>query len=311
MLKAEIARLYEERKETKRSKTIEEKVVGNLESKYTFAKEMLDKHKEEKMELKKENFNLQKKVLHLSKKYTELKAQYHRWAESSAKIAEFKFVLCPFTRGWLDADAKAIDRNQTQQAMSEPFFNGQLPKMSVITPSAMVTPSDYEVLDFPTVKLRLKTLTHEKGFFSNENKMLKNKLDEMQSRQSLMEKKVFDLSNRNRQMEKEWQTHNDQVRELSIMCVHAQKLASSLEKQYKDAVPNVRIDYSYVKEMEPSTQLLAALTPKFVEADAMKGELAEVRLTKKASGLSFFNLFTDNDRLTYTNLALPRLQASV
>jgi hypothetical protein len=45
----------------------------------------------------------------------------------------------------------------------------------------------------------------------------------------------------------------------------ASRVAAYMEKQIKEAKPNAKIDYNLLQEVEPSTQLLAALLSRNTE----------------------------------------------
>lgn len=47
----------------------------------------------------------------------------------------------------------------------------------------------------------------------------------------------------------------------------ASKVAAYMEKQIKDAKPNAKIDYHILQDVEPSTQLLAALLARNVQGN--------------------------------------------
>jgi hypothetical protein len=74
-----------------------------------------------------------------------------------------------------------------------------------------------------------------------------------------------DTRSRLEQKESEFDKQALQLKMALVRCQRAQKMAASLEKQLRNAAPDTKVDYSYVHEVEPSTQLLAALFPRVNE----------------------------------------------
>ena len=129
--------------------------------------------------------------------------------------------------------------------------------------------SSYDIVDISSMKLRLSTLTTEKDFLQKESELLKSRLVDLTTQVNKMEKRFHHATDKNRHLEKEKKQVSDNLHQLTTRCYRAEKIASYLEKQYKEASPNQRVDYSAVETMEkqrlePSIQLLAALSAQVV-----------------------------------------------
>ena len=125
-----------------------------------------------------------------------------------------------------------------------------------------------EIVDVPSLKLRLSTLAKEKDFLQKESDMLKNRMQDLTAQVNKMEKRLHQATDKNRNLEKEKKQIGDSLHQLTSRCYQAEKIASYLERQCKEISPNQRVDYMAIdqavavdgKRLEPSIQLLAALS---------------------------------------------------
>ncbi|KAI8815797.1 uncharacterized protein EV422DRAFT_548041 [Fimicolochytrium jonesii] len=102
--------------------------------------------------------------------------------------------------------------------------------------------------------------------------MLQRKIDELQSSLTTQQSRYTAIQAQLRNLERERDNHATQITHLQSRCTRAQKVAAHLERQYREARPNVKIDYLMISgnhgggptgvDSEPSTQLLAALLPR-------------------------------------------------
>jgi predicted RNase H-like nuclease (RuvC/YqgF family) len=117
----------------------------------------------------------------------------------------------------------------------------------------------FKTLDFESWRLKIESLTHEREYLLNENSMLKSRIESLSSKLVSLENSM-----QNSLMEKERLASNLEKKtaefdESTKKYTRAEKIAANLEKQYREIRPNARIDYYLLGDVEPSTQLLAAL----------------------------------------------------
>lgn len=62
----------------------------------------------------------------------------------------------------------------------------------------------------------------------------------------------------------------EKIESVSVRCQRAEKLAAYVEFQLKTLKPNTVLDYKLVREVEPSSQLVAALLVKEPIKDTLK-----------------------------------------
>ncbi|KAJ3077707.1 hypothetical protein HK102_005023 [Quaeritorhiza haematococci] len=230
MLKMEVRRLYQERLETRKARFVDERHSSVWERKFVLAREMLDKFKAERHELQRVNFELKCRSEDMEKRYNELKTQYQNFTAQECFIQKGFQIKFELKLEW-----------------------HQLRRFS--------TWSD-EIPDFDAWRLKLDSLTTERDFLINENKMLNHKIDEYISKTSTLEKQLAESQNRLKSTEKEHKAEQQQLKVLTDRCARIEKVAAHIERQYKEAHPNIKIDYVSVNDAEPSIQLLAAFMPR-------------------------------------------------
>jgi hypothetical protein len=89
--------------------------------------------------------------------------------------------------------------------------------------------------------------------------MLKRRLDELTKKTAMIQ---TTLAGSQEQSKISAETQKELMEKMQVLVARlarASKVAAYMEKQIKDAKPNAKIDYHVLSEIEPSTQLLAAL----------------------------------------------------
>ena len=119
--------------------------------------------------------------------------------------------------------------------------------------------SEFEIPDLHAMRLKLNSLLTEKDYLMNENVILKTTNTESQRRISQLETKIMNLQAQKVKLESDIHQNFDNITNFRDRLLKAQQIAAFIETQFKEAKPNVKIDYIVVTELEPSTQLLAAL----------------------------------------------------
>lgn len=66
----------------------------------------------------------------------------------------------------------------------------------------------------------------------------------------------------NKKLAEAEQENIEKLKTLDMRYARAKKVAAHMEKQVKEAKPNIKIDYQLIDSNEPSTQLLAAILAK-------------------------------------------------
>ena len=85
MLKTEIRRLNEDKKEGNRVRMLDERSTQALERKYLLAKEMIDKLKADRVELQKKCFELKKKSEEMEKRLHDSRIQAQMLTEKTGR----------------------------------------------------------------------------------------------------------------------------------------------------------------------------------------------------------------------------------
>ncbi|KND03985.1 uncharacterized protein SPPG_01433, partial [Spizellomyces punctatus DAOM BR117] len=266
MLKTEIRRLYADRSDVRKARMADERATHGLERKYVLAREMVDKLKAERYELQKANYELKNRAEQMERRYFDAKAQSRRNTEGSKSDIGTRIS---------SAESKSTDRPAWASFASTP--GGGVDKNAKEPPPTITTPGGRSVIqgtqengkeqlnDIPDLqawRLKIETLTSERQYLMNENDMLKHRTSELSSRVATLEKHLADMQQRWKTLEREREQQQAQLKTFVNRCSRAEKVAAHLEKQFKEARPNSKIDYQMLTEAEPSTQLLAALMPR-------------------------------------------------
>ncbi|ORY53524.1 hypothetical protein BCR33DRAFT_654817 [Rhizoclosmatium globosum] len=269
MLKTEIRRLQEERREERKNNITDERSNQALERKYILAREMVTKLKQERQELQRTCFELKTKADEMEKRYFDSQLMAKRMAEKAGRTVEITLVQ-PQSNNlvalqtvklpppiWASLATTPRDSGSAR-TRTEPLPTDNTDGSSSFQETSTLS-SKKELPDFGAWKLKIESLTTERTFLLHENGILKSRIDELGVKLSKAERSNQESLQRMNILDKEIKAGQTQIKTLNAKCQKAEKIAASIEKQYKEARPNVRIDYSLMLEAEPSTQLMAAL----------------------------------------------------
>ncbi|KAJ3107366.1 hypothetical protein HDU97_004248 [Phlyctochytrium planicorne] len=300
MLKTEIRRLYEDRKEVRRARMLDEKSNQGLERKYMLAKEMVEKLKAERHELQRAAFELKVKADDMEKKYFDAQIMARRMAEQAGrtvgeitmrltsnmkgagKVDEIPELNLPAPSGlaalvpiklpppvWASLGSTpggSIGGGGPMGSLSkEDLAKGGSLSSDKASSKASVLEDPASLPDFHAWKLKIESLTCERAFLVNDNNLLKSKADDLTVKIAKADRSLNQVQQKLKNCERDLKSSQNQTKIMQAKYQRAEKIAASIEKQFKDARPNTRIDYSLMTEAEPSTQLLAALMIKIQE----------------------------------------------
>ncbi|KAJ3119051.1 hypothetical protein HDU96_003226 [Phlyctochytrium bullatum] len=299
MLKTEIRRLYEDRKEVKRARMLDEKSNQGLERKYLLAKEMVEKLKADRHELQRTAFELKMKAEEMERKYFDAQIMAKKMAEQAGRtVGEITARLAsnnaPTNHGddallhlpvptglasltpiklpppvWASIGSTPGGPNDRGPAPTGSKESLQAKGGSLASEKAssksVVSEVSSELPDFQAWKLKIESLTCERAFLVDENNMMKAKVEDLTARLAKADRNMAQIQQRLKNMEKEVKNLQAQNKTATLKYQRAERVAASIERQFKDARPNTRIDYSLMVEAEPSTQLLAAMMIKMEE----------------------------------------------
>ncbi|KNE71472.1 hypothetical protein AMAG_15698 [Allomyces macrogynus ATCC 38327] len=135
--------------------------------------------------------------------------------------------------------------------------------------------AEYEIVDVPAIKLRNQTLTLENRHLQGEIDLSHQRIAELQDRLVQVEEAHANLTLRVKSLEKTVASQNLTIHAVTHRAHRAERIATVLEVQVKDARPNAHIEYDVPDHMdiEPSTTLLAEFLkaiPTPTEGDAAK-----------------------------------------
>ncbi|KAJ3062099.1 hypothetical protein HDU98_001995, partial [Podochytrium sp. JEL0797] len=174
------------------------------------------------------------------------------------------------------ASIATTPRGSSAQTRTEPLPTDNTDASSSLPESTTVSVKK-DLPDYSAWKLKIESLTTERTYLLHENMILKRRIDEVLPpprlnilidvatqkklgvKLSKSERAHAESQQRMLALDKESKAAQVQVKMMSAKSQKAERVAASIEKQYKEARPNVRIDYSLLIEAEPSTQLMAAL----------------------------------------------------
>ncbi|KAI9202874.1 uncharacterized protein BJ171DRAFT_163090 [Polychytrium aggregatum] len=267
MLKTEIRRLYADRRLVDQGRIQDERALNVVERKQALTKDMVTQLKEELLAMKKENFELKVLAEKMKKRYHEAQAQARKLAEVAGRnvgdLATKIGNTIPPKVGTLGnkppawASLASTPGGPSQHARIPPP-SLRATKSTLIEPE-LPKPELDDVPDFEAWRLKIDTLTTERDFLSNECCMLKTRGNELSTKIAILERASNEAQARIKALELDQKTQTSSYKTMQLKCNKASKIAASIEKQFKDAKPNAKIDYSLLVESEPSTQLLAAL----------------------------------------------------
>ncbi|KAJ3352503.1 hypothetical protein HDU83_007922 [Entophlyctis luteolus] len=211
MLKTEIRRLQEEKKEEKRNNLQEERSFQALERKYILVREMVAKLKRERTELQRTCFEFKMKFDEMEKMYFNSQLAAKRMSEKAGQtVGEIVTRLSSNTK-----TCAAAHQESSSGDSSIVLIQPQLDNTS--------------------------------------------RIDELGMKISKLERSNKESAAHVASLENDLSSSENQVKTLFARCTKSERIAASIEKQFKEAKPNIKIDYSSVIEAEPSTQLIAAL----------------------------------------------------
>ncbi|KAJ3214334.1 hypothetical protein HDU67_001775 [Dinochytrium kinnereticum] len=296
MLKTELRRLYTDRKEVRRARMLDEKTNEGLERKYMLAKEMVEKLKAERHELQRTAFELKVKAGEMEKKYFDAQIMAKKMAEQAGRtVGEITTRLASNTKGSGQSDdffdfnlppsnglaalvpiklpppvwASLGSTPGGSQSLAPPGGSKEdmQPKGASLasekaSSKSVVSEASQELPDFHSWKLKIESLTCERAFLVNENCLLKSKVEDLTIKIAKTERMNSQAQQRLKNIDRDLKNLQTQNKAISSKYQRAEKVAASIERQFKEARPNTRIDYSLMMEAEPSTQLLAALMQK-------------------------------------------------
>ncbi|KAJ3342081.1 hypothetical protein HDU91_000586, partial [Kappamyces sp. JEL0680] len=258
MLRTEIRRLSQDRSNLRQEKVKSEASVVHVERNTQLYKEMIDKLKSERYELQRELYGLKRRADQSDKKYFDLKMKLRqmekletkRKSESVGKLAS---IPPGHWNSFVSLDA----------GTELPPTDENSPRQSSAAPNATAGEKIMQDLpDFDSLRLKLESLATEKEFLLNENAVIKKRMDMVNQKLENTTKMLRDTKSQVSDL-----THLkfEQMEKMALLdqrYARAKKVAAHIEKQFKDAKPNSKIDYIMIGNPEPSTQLLAAILAK-------------------------------------------------
>ncbi|KAJ3410013.1 hypothetical protein HDV05_004120 [Chytridiales sp. JEL 0842] len=154
-----------------------------------------------------------------------------------------------------------VSRNPTEPPGTElaPSSNSVDGRTSVSSNRPSLKQPQPDLPDFESWRLKIESLTTERAYLLNENTLLKQKLAELTHKVSKLEKSLAETSGRLKASDRDVKSAQREAKVAVAKYARAEKVAASIEKQFKEAKPNTRINYAPISDVEPSTQLLAAL----------------------------------------------------
>lgn len=178
----------------------------------------------------------------------------------------FVFASC---RAQLRAESTSMARGDIAQLppitpLGQPG-SAYFGKNNKLASAAAAADTTYDIVDVPSLKLRISTLASEKEYLLKDNTLLKNRLTNLNAAVAKLEKRVKSSTEKNRHMERDIRAGHGTLKNLAERYYRAEKVATFLERQIMEAVPGARLDFAAVDQptttrLEPSIQLLEALT---------------------------------------------------
>ncbi|KAL2913632.1 hypothetical protein HK105_206792 [Polyrhizophydium stewartii] len=291
MLRTEIRRLYQDRSELKHIRSENEQASAKIERKTELFREMVDKLKSERYELQRANYALKRKAEEMERKYFDAKLQARRMTDKQ-RIENARATIGGHSIASIQAQAESgqlgdsaagkslnsqawasllsLSNGSMVESMQAPAGTAIVSHADSTAPGSAKTGSDAsqqqqgrreirDVPDFEAWRLKIDSLVKEKDYLMIENKKLQEHIDEQGERLTKVERQLFEERMKQRATERKHGELEEQVKALTKKYQRAEKIASHMEQQIKEAKPNFKIDYQMLGDAEPSTQLLAAL----------------------------------------------------
>ncbi|KAJ3320092.1 Coiled-coil domain-containing protein 40, partial [Blyttiomyces sp. JEL0837] len=300
MLKTEIRRLHQDRRETSKARITDERTNQTLERKYILSKEMIDKLKSERTELQKNCFELKRRAEEMEKRWYDGQEMARKMAEKAGRTVgeitlrlsngSMKQPTSTTSTPLYETDGLTLpnnQQNQQQQQQNQALINllpiklpppvwasfATTPDSGTRAPSEPA-PSEVQSgeLSLPPAEPIVRAQTNEMPELSNKLLKLEKSLNEVQSRMKLNERELKSFQ---------------QIAKLAnAKYSRAEKVAAVIERQFKEAKPNTRINYAVISDVEPSTQLIAALMLRESEILDPKTEVKQLPLLPHRNSLT-------------------------
>ncbi|KAI9098111.1 hypothetical protein DFS34DRAFT_658819 [Phlyctochytrium arcticum] len=273
MLKTEIRRLYSDRSAVRQARMTDERATHSLERKYVLAREMVEKLKAEKYELMKGQWELKARAEEMERRWMEMRVV--RW-RANDWVSLFFLLLRRIVLGWVlifvfvdqkkKRNGRATSAGSTASAAHRPPWASlaSTPRSLMDTRGKQEPPSSQQASrqDIQAWRLKIETLTSERTYLMNENDLLNAQLQGLHQSLATQQSQTQTLQSQLQKLQTQVNNFNSQHEAVRVRMVRAEKVAAHLERQFKEARPNARIEYRMVGDVEPSTQLLACLMPR-------------------------------------------------
>ncbi|KAJ3270821.1 hypothetical protein HDV01_007370 [Terramyces sp. JEL0728] len=255
MLRNEIRRLSQDRSILRQERSEHDRTLLHVEKDVIVYKEMIDKLKSERYDLQREVFTLKRRTEETERKFYDYKLKTRKVEKIDQKKSSVENIEKQFLKlGQVKASMESLNSEGRQSVV---------PKKEKIVK---------ELPDFDSWRLRIDSLTNEKKFLVNENSTLKDQLAEITAKVSSIQISLKQTQEENKKLVDVENQNIEKLKTLDLRYARAKKVAAHMEKQVKDAKPNIKIDYQLLETSEPSTQLLAAILAKM---DKMRVFVAE------------------------------------
>ncbi|KAJ3359040.1 hypothetical protein GGF32_009652 [Allomyces javanicus] len=240
LLKHDVRRIANDKANLVRSRMYDERAFRALEQKFQVTKEVLEKVKADKQALLRQNLDLKAKADAWSAKVVELTNQWKKLDE----LGGMHVGRRSHAHAAAAAAAVHAGRASAEAGNAEGGVEGV---------------AEYEIVDVPAIKLRNQTLTLENRHLQGEIDLSHQRIAELQDRLVQVEEAHANLTLRVKSLEKTVASQNLTIHALTHRAHRAERIATVLEVQVKDARPNTHIEYDVPDHMdiEPSTTLLA------------------------------------------------------
>ncbi|KAJ3182075.1 hypothetical protein HDU87_000419 [Geranomyces variabilis] len=171
MLKAEIRRLYAARADVRQARIADERSAHGLERKYVLAREMVDSLRAERNDLRRKEADLTRRLEEGERRWVDARAAVAA-AEREAQKSNNRTP--PERKSLLWKSLASTPAGENQSRDPPPTGSGVI----VSPPAVDVRPLMNDVPDLEAWRLKIDTLTTEKAFLQQENKMLARKLEQ-------------------------------------------------------------------------------------------------------------------------------------
>ncbi|KAJ3186824.1 hypothetical protein HK101_009566 [Irineochytrium annulatum] len=246
-----------------------------VERKYILAKEQNEKLREERDRLRRTNFDLNRKADEMERRYFDSQIMSRRLSEQAGRtVGEITTRLASSaTKKRANAESPDIcahpilPTSQNSLAALVPIklpppvwasmgstpggpmtHTGPPPtaiNMDASTNSDLMSEksnsssgrsrANHELPDFTSWKLKIESLTCEREFLLNENRLFKSNADELAYKIAKLEKTVIDLQQRIKGYDREQKGVQNDFKTLNARLLRAEKIAASIERQFKVA----------------------------------------------------------------------------